>query len=59
MPTNAEPSSRDSCEIITPASVPNKRIWVTPAALATLLDECEAQDGHCQRLTIWLFAGDL
>jgi hypothetical protein len=50
-----EPSRWGSYEILTPAGVENKRIWVSPGALASLLDEW-ATDGqaHGPRLAVVL-----
>jgi hypothetical protein len=58
LPTGAPVSPWGSYEIITPAGVPYKHMWVTPLALAALLDEWEAEGGHCERLAIWLFRGE-
>lgn len=58
LPTGAPVSPLGSYEIITPAGVADKYLWVTPLALAALLDEWEAAGGHCERLAIWLFQGE-
>lgn len=50
-----EPSPWGSYEILTPAGVDNKHLWVSPDALAGLLDEW-ANDGqaHGARLAVVL-----
>jgi hypothetical protein len=52
MLTGAEPSKQGSYEIVTPAGVTEKLAWVSPSALAHLLDAWEAAGICGERLAV-------
>lgn len=51
---STEPSAWGSYEVLTPLGAAEKRIWYTPAALASQLDEWEAAGIQGKRIAVWM-----
>jgi hypothetical protein len=51
---STEPSPWGSYEVLTPLGDPEKRVWMTPEALASQLDAWEAAGIRGERIAAWM-----